>query len=106
MENSEFAQNAAPAGFYLPVLAVILFALFEVEFEFAMAVWACILAVEIIVCWRTLPMAVFFGPVYCICLAVDLWHPYGFTVLVLPLALLISLLFAYLVVKIVRRKKQ
>ena len=51
-------------------------------------------------------MAVFFGPVYCICLAVDLWYPYGFTVLVLPLALLISLLFAYLTVKLLRRKKR
>ena len=40
MENTEFAQNAAPAGFYLPVLAVIMFSLFEVEFGYAMAVWA------------------------------------------------------------------
>lgn len=106
MENTEFAQNAAPAGFYLPVLAVIMFSLFEVEFGYAMAVWAVIAVVEVLVCWKATHMAVFFGPVYCICLAVDLWYPYGFTVLVLPLALLISLLFAYLAVKLLRRKKR
>ncbi|MBR1888455.1 MAG: hypothetical protein IJ810_00655 [Candidatus Methanomethylophilus sp.] len=106
MENREFAQNAAPAGFYLPVLAVIMFSIFEVEFGNAMAVWAAIAVVEVLVCWKAPHMAMFFGPVYCICLAVDLLYPYGFTVLVLLLALLISLLFAYLAVKILRRKKR
>ena len=45
MENTKFAQNAAPAGFYLPVLAVIMFSLFGVEFGYAMAVWAVIAVV-------------------------------------------------------------
>ena len=106
MENTEFAQNAAPAGFYLPVLAVIMFSLFTVKFEYAVAVWTIILLMEIFVCWQAPHMAIFFGPVYCTCLAVDLWYPYGFSVLVLPLALLISLLFAYLAVKLLRRKKR
>ena len=106
MENDDFAQSIAPAGFYLPVLAVIMFSLFSMEFMYAVAVWVAILIVEVFVCMQAPRTVIFFGPVYCICLAVDLWYPYGFSVLILLLALLVSMLIAYVAIKIFRRKNR